>query len=83
MGDLTGKQRHRAIDLTSKRVTRLTGLGFKDHSRAGNGLDGSRDDKAIQIASWPVWGMYQPDGIAAVRVKNKTFLVTANEGDVR
>jgi 2',3'-cyclic-nucleotide 2'-phosphodiesterase/3'-nucleotidase/5'-nucleotidase len=71
------------IDLKSKTVTRLAGLGFKDHSKDGYGLDGSRDDKQIEIVPQSVWGMYQPDAIAAFRSRNTTYLVTANEGDVR
>ncbi|HET9372104.1 MAG TPA: choice-of-anchor I family protein [Vicinamibacterales bacterium] len=71
------------IDLTSAAVTRLVGLGFKDHSRAGSGLDGSRDDRVIGIRPWPLRGMYLPDAIAAIEAHGRTYLVTANEGDVR
>ncbi len=49
----------------------------------GNGLDGGRDDGGNKIATWPVLGMYQPDAIAAFSDRGETFLVTANEGDVR
>ena len=69
--------------MTSKQVTDLIGLGFKDHSLPGNGLDGSRDDKVIGIKQWPLRGMYMPDAIAAIEAKGRTYLVTANEGDVR
>jgi 2',3'-cyclic-nucleotide 2'-phosphodiesterase / 3'-nucleotidase / 5'-nucleotidase len=71
------------IDLKDKKVTKLVGLGFKDHSRAGRGLDGGRDDGANAIKQWPIRGMYQPDAIAAFKHEGDTFLVTANEGDVR
>jgi 2',3'-cyclic-nucleotide 2'-phosphodiesterase / 3'-nucleotidase / 5'-nucleotidase len=71
------------IDLPSRTVTGLRGLGFKDHSIPGQGLDGSRDDRAIGIRPWPVLGMYMPDAIAAFRSGNETLLVTANEGDAR
>ena len=71
------------IDLRSKSVVALRGLGFKDHNRAGSGLDGGRDDGANRILPWPVLGMYQPDGIATLRLRGQTYLVTANEGDVR
>jgi hypothetical protein len=71
------------LDLKAKAVTTLVGLGFKNHLLPGSALDGNRDDRVISIKSWPVWGMYQPDGIAAFRDRNATFLVTANEGDVR
>ena len=71
------------IDLKEGRVTSLVGLGFKDHNVAGFGLDGGRDDGAIRIQPWKVRGMYLPDGIASFRHQSETYLVTANEGDVR
>lgn len=72
------------VDLRQKRVTALVGLGFKDHSLAGNGLDSSdRDGHAINIQPRPVFGMYQPDAIASFRHQGQTYLITANEGDVR
>jgi DNA-binding beta-propeller fold protein YncE len=71
------------VDLKRKKVTKLVGLGFKNHSRAGRGLDGGRDDGANAIRTWPVRGMYQPDAIASFKHKDDTYLVTANEGDVR
>lgn len=71
------------IDLQARRVTALHGLGFKDHSRSGQGLDGSRDDKKALIVPQPVLGVYMPDAIATLRTGGRTYLVTANEGDAR
>jgi DNA-binding beta-propeller fold protein YncE len=71
------------IDLPTKRVTALRGLGFKDHARPGQGLDGGADDRAIAIRNWPVFGVFMPDAIAAFRNGSETYLVTANEGDAR
>ena len=71
------------VDVEQGRVTRLMGLGLKDHSVAGSGFDASDRDGAIRIAPWPVRGYYMPDGIASYEVGGLTFLVTANEGDVR
>ena len=71
------------IDLTSKRVTDLVGLGFKNHNLPENALDASDQDGGINIRTWPIFGMYQPDAIAAFESKGKTYLVTVNEGDVR
>jgi hypothetical protein len=71
------------VDLKSKTVTDLVGLGFKDHSLPGNGLDGSRDDRVIGIRNWPLRGMYMPDAIDTIKARGRTYLVTANEGDVR
>ncbi|HEY5761385.1 MAG TPA: choice-of-anchor I family protein [Steroidobacter sp.] len=47
------------------------------------GLDASDRDTAINIRSWPVFGMYEPDAIASFRIDKTTYLVTANEGDAR
>jgi hypothetical protein len=71
------------IDLTTKRVTDLIALGFKNHQLPGNGLDPSDQDGVNSIQNWPVHGMFQPDAIAAFEHHGQTYLVTANEGDVR
>jgi 2',3'-cyclic-nucleotide 2'-phosphodiesterase/3'-nucleotidase/5'-nucleotidase len=77
------------IDIASASVTKLVSLGFKDHMVTENALDPSDRDNAagtsaaIKIGNWPVFGMYQPDGIASFRVDGKEYLVTANEGDAR
>jgi DNA-binding beta-propeller fold protein YncE len=71
------------LDIEHARFTKVVGLGFKDHSLPGNGLDASDRDNAINIANWPVLGMYQPDGLAAFHAKGRTWLITANEGDAR
>ena len=72
------------LDIKEKRFTKVVGLGFKDHSQAGNGFDSSdRDNQSINIIPRKVFGMYQPDGIAAFEHLGNTFLITANEGDVR
>lgn len=47
------------------------------------GLDASDRDNVINVRNWPVYGMYQPDGISNFRAGRKTYLVTANEGDAR
>lgn len=71
------------IDIPTATVTAIKGLGFKDHNITGNGLDASDRDNAINIRTWPVKGMYQPDAIAAYTVNGNTYLVAANEGDAR
>jgi len=72
------------IDLKEKRVTKLVGLGFKNHNVAGAGMDSSdRDNHTNAIEPRPVLGMYQPDGISTVQFRNRTYLLLANEGDVR
>ena len=65
-------------------IVALKGLGFKNHKKYGNGLDASNRDDKINIQSWPVLGMYQPDAIAYYTAGDgKGYLVTANEGDAR
>jgi hypothetical protein len=69
------------VDLDTAIVTGLVPLGFKDWS--GLLLDPSNRDGGIQMGSWPVYGIYQPDAIAAFSVGGVDYLVTANEGDAR
>jgi 2',3'-cyclic-nucleotide 2'-phosphodiesterase/3'-nucleotidase/5'-nucleotidase len=71
------------IDIANATVTALIPLGLKDHNATGNGFDASDRDSAINIANWPVKGMYLPDAIASFQVGTETFLFTANEGDAR
>jgi hypothetical protein len=76
------------VDIDDARVLDIVPLGTKDHSRRGQGLDASDREVssslgAINIARWPVLGMYMPDTIASYRFWGQTFLVTANEGDAR
>ena len=71
------------VDIRSATVTDLVGLGKKNHMEAGNGLDASNRDDAINIQPWPVLGTYMPDSIFSYRTRGKTYLVTANEGDGR
>ena len=47
------------------------------------GFDASDRDNAINIRSWPVFGMYEPDAIASFEVGRRRYLITANEGDAR
>lgn len=71
------------VDLNEAKVTAIVGLGFKNHAFEGNGFDASNKDEAINIQSWPVKGMYQPDAIEFFTVGGSSYLVTANEGDAR
>ena len=71
------------IDLSTGTLESIVSFGYKDHSLPGNELDAGKDDGVINIASWPVFGMYQPDGIAAYEAGGQVYLVTANEGDTR
>jgi DNA-binding beta-propeller fold protein YncE len=70
------------LDLNNNTVKKIIGMGFKDHTIPGNEIDASQQD-GVNIKTWPVMGMYQPDSIAAYTVAGRTYLVTANEGDSR
>lgn len=71
------------VDIERAKVKKVVGLGLKDHSKSKNALDASNKDDAINIQSWPVFGMYQPDAITAYSHKGETFILSANEGDAR
>jgi hypothetical protein len=69
------------IDLTTKTIIAVNGLGFKNFNTGG--LDSSDKDNAINITTKNVYGMYQPDGITQMTIGETTYLITANEGDAR
>lgn len=72
------------VDLDVGEITAVVDLGVKDYSLPDNRLDASNKDDAIKITNYDnLFGLYQPDAIAAYEVKGETFLVTANEGDSR
>ncbi|MDD7928697.1 choice-of-anchor I family protein [Microbacterium thalli] len=76
------------VDLAKAEVTKILPLTFKDHGAAGNGLDASDKDGAINIATYAgLKGISMPDGLqsysATAGGKATTYLVTANEGDAR
>lgn len=76
------------LNLRTGDFTRLIGLGFKNHNLNGKGIDSSdrinsSTPGVIEIVPRPVYGMYQPDAIAAFKRFGITFLITANEGDAR
>jgi DNA-binding beta-propeller fold protein YncE len=71
------------LDLVTGTYTGVYGLGSKDFSLTGNGIDPSNEDGGVNIRQVPVRGLYMPDGIANFEFGGKTYLVTANEGDAR
>lgn len=71
------------VDIRTATVTDIVALGTKDHAALGNELDASNRDAGIVIRSWPVHGMYQPDGIDSFKVRGQTYVISANEGDSR
>ncbi|PAV25721.1 alkaline phosphatase [Tamilnaduibacter salinus] len=71
------------IDLENQRIDRIQALGTKDHSIPGYELDPSDNDDGLNIASWPLQGMFMPDAISAFTQNGQTYYITANEGDSR
>ena len=72
------------VDLQTKTITDVVGLGFKDYSLTENAIDTSDKDGVVNIRQVPVKGMYQPDSIAAYTAADgQTYIVSANEGDSR
>lgn len=71
------------INLSTGVITAIRPLGTKDHSITRNALDANDQGGVIQIANWPVKGLYMPDAIASYTVGGQLYYVTANEGDAR
>jgi hypothetical protein len=72
------------IDVETATVTRIVGLGLKEHWREENAMDASDRDNSIALRTWTVWGFYMPDAIAAYTAADgNLYLLTANEGDAR
>ena len=69
------------IDLENDTVTAIQPLGLKDWK--GFSLDASDQGPGVFFNNWNVKGLYQPDAIAHWTSGGNTYLVTANEGDVR
>jgi 2',3'-cyclic-nucleotide 2'-phosphodiesterase/3'-nucleotidase/5'-nucleotidase len=71
------------VDVEAATVEKIVPLGLKDHSLAGNALDASDQDSAVNIRTWPIHGLYQSDAVAAFGANGRTYLIMANEGDSR
>lgn len=69
------------INLTTKTISGIWGLGKKDMSLPGNGFDSSDNNGEVLIANWPVKAYYIPDAVQNYKVGNTQYIVTANEGD--
>ncbi|MCA6069198.1 choice-of-anchor I family protein [Chryseobacterium sp. RG1] len=69
------------INLATKTITNIWGLGKKDMSIPGNGFDASDNNGEVLIANWPVKAYFLPDGVQNFKVGGTNYIVTANEGD--
>lgn len=70
------------IDVATGDILEILGLGKKDHSLPGNEIDIIPND-TINIVNEKVVSLAMPDAIGAYTVGNKSYFVTANEGDGR
>lgn len=71
------------INLTNNAINYLKPLGAKNHNLLNKGMDASNVTKGVNIANFPVKGLFLPDAIASYSVGGVNYLVTANEGDSR
>ena len=78
------------VQLNQCRVARIMPIGVKDHGLPQNSLDTSDREidngkGKVAIRSWQnLLALYQPDSIATYEAGDgETYLVIANEGDVR
>ena len=71
------------VDIATKKITNLFGLGFKDFNAAGNEIDICDLDESVHQSNWHIYGMYQPDAIEFFQTPTGKYLITANEGDGR
>lgn len=69
------------VTLDPPAITDIFALGTKDFSQPGYGLDASDEDGAVRIRPWPVYGLFQPDGIGVIHAADRDYLITANPGD--
>jgi hypothetical protein len=70
------------VDVRKARIEEILPLGTKQHSLFANRLD-ANDQDGVVIDRRQVRGMYQPDAVAVLERGGRTYLLTANEGDVR
>ncbi len=70
------------LDLSTNAFTEVIGLGAKDFSLPENIVD-PKDNNAVDFVAANARGLYMPDGVVAYKVRGRTYLVLANEGDFR
>ncbi len=71
------------INMTTNTITDIKPLGFKDYSLINNGIDATNNGSNVNIANWPIKGVYMPDAMTRFNIGASEYLITANEGDAR
>ncbi|PSR55849.1 hypothetical protein AHMF7605_21275 [Adhaeribacter arboris] len=69
------------INLETNKIKAVWAFGTKDFSTSGNGFDASDKSEVVHLANYPVKSFFLPDGVANFKTNNRTYLITANEGD--
>tara|TARA_R110002096_G_scaffold74101_2_gene175823 strand:+ start:76075 stop:77862 length:1788 start_codon:yes stop_codon:yes gene_type:complete len=70
------------IDIQSASIDTVIGLGYLDRGIAGNGLDASDLNTAIDIKTFNrLFGIFQPDAIVSFEFNGSTYIASANEGE--
>jgi len=70
------------FDMPTLTFTGIYGIGFIDHGLLGNEINLNMDKIDIHTERG-VFGIPQPDGIAAIEINGVQYILTANEGDAR
>ncbi|OON97900.1 MAG: hypothetical protein ATN36_02165 [Epulopiscium sp. Nele67-Bin005] len=69
------------LDINTNSFKGVYGLGLQDFGKVALDLE---DDGEINIKTFDnVYGVYMPDGIELFELEDKTYILTANEGDGR
>ncbi|SIO52414.1 choice-of-anchor I family protein [Chitinophaga niabensis] len=71
------------INISTKTITDIFPLGFKDYNTDANAMDLSDRDGGFAPRKYKVRGLYMPDAIAVLNSGGIPHLFTANEGDAR
>ncbi len=70
------------LDIDEQRFANVRSAGLKDHSKWWSRLDAT-DDEDFDLRTWPLLGMYQPNGIDILTTHGRQYLITANRGNWR
>ncbi|XP_066277451.1 mesenchyme-specific cell surface glycoprotein-like isoform X1 [Branchiostoma lanceolatum] len=67
------------LDLATASFEEIYPLGSKYWGTAS--LDTSDEDGGINLREWPIYSMFQPDGMKTFTHRGRHYILTANEGD--
>lgn len=71
------------LDLTTNTFTEIQSLGFTDHADSANAIDLISDGGYEPNTYENVYGVPMPHSISTYEIDGATYIVTANEGNVR